>query len=82
MKNSAPKSNLHFADVCCKVFGHNYKKSRTVTSYITEYRCTRCNAEATTDEKGNLLKLTPQLKDINETLIYLCKKKRSAAASI
>lgn len=77
MKNSTPKSSLR-----CKVFGHSYKESRTVTSYITEYRCSRCDAEATTDEKGNFLQLTPQLRDINETLIYLCEKKRTTAASI
>lgn len=79
MKKTTP--NLQIAKVRCKIFGHSYKESRTVTSYITEYRCAHCNAEATTDEKGNFLTLTPQLRDINETLIYLCSKKRTTATS-
>lgn len=79
MKKNSP--SLQIAKMRCKVFGHNYKESRTVTSYITEYRCASCNAEATTDEKGNFLTLTPQLRDINETLIYLCSKKRATAAT-
>ncbi len=75
-------SNHQMPKIRCKIFGHSYKESRAVTSYITEYRCAHCNAEATTDEKGNFLTLTPQLRDINETLIYLCSKKRTTATSV
>ena len=52
----------------CSIFGHKIVTVRNVTNHFKEYRCTCCNVELTNDlqDKKNLL--TPQLREINETL--------------
>lgn len=52
----------------CSIFGHKIVTVRNVTNHFKEYKCTCCNLELTNDlqDKKNLL--TPQLREINETL--------------
>ena len=52
----------------CSIFGHKIVTVRNVTNHFKEYKCTCCNVELTNDlqDKKNLL--TPQLREINETL--------------
>ena len=52
----------------CSVFGHHYAVSKNVTSHIKEYACIHCKKQVTTDVNGNLSTLTPQLREINQTL--------------
>jgi hypothetical protein len=39
-----------------------------------EYECTVCALELTNDEKGNKTYLTPELKEINDTLKVFCRR--------
>jgi hypothetical protein len=39
-----------------------------ITNHFKEYECTVCALELTNDEKGNKTYLTPELKEINDTL--------------
>lgn len=60
------------------MFGHRFRVSKKVTSHITEYQCKTCKCELTTNETGRLDILTPELKEINETLARFYKKRRAA----
>ena len=76
--NSAPrKSSLTVNRLLCSVFGHRYIVTRKVTAHIKEFECTCCGKQVTIDVAGNLASLTPQLKEINETLAMLHQKKLS-----
>jgi hypothetical protein len=48
---------------------------RNITNHFKEYKCTVCALELTNDEKGNKTYLTPELKEINDTLKVFCRKK-------
>ncbi|WP_269227603.1 hypothetical protein [Flavobacterium eburneipallidum] len=53
--------------------------SRNITNHFKEYKCSVCGLELTDDTKGHKTFLTPELKDINETLINLYQKKHCPA---
>ena len=59
----------------CSLFGHRFITSRSVTNHFKEYKCTVCKLELTNNEKVEITSLTPELKEINETLIGFYKKK-------
>lgn len=75
MKNS--KSNpLHYGGkLWCSLFGHRFVTTRNVTNHFKEYQCVHCHLELTNDEKGRKVFLTPEHKDINETLIHFYQRK-------
>lgn len=60
----------------CKIFGHDYKVSRHVTSHVKEYICSRCQKELTIDGNGSLTELTPKLKEINDILEQFHNKRK------
>lgn len=62
----------------CNLFGHRYKTVRQITNHFHEYECSCCKKQITNDSKGRLIDLTPERKDINETLHYLFVKKHNA----
>jgi hypothetical protein len=76
----APTNNTHimsflnfiskFTDkkTACSIFGHKIVTVRNVTNHFKEYKCTVCNVELTNDLQDKKTFLTPQLKEINETL--------------
>ena len=53
----------------CSIFGHKIVTVRNVTNHIKEYQCTVCNIELTNDLQRKTTFLTPQLKEINDTLL-------------
>ncbi|MFH4963570.1 DUF1660 family phage protein [Gaetbulibacter sp. M235] len=55
-------------EIHCKMFGHDYHISRNVTYHVKEYTCTRCHKQLTTGVSGELVKLTPKFKEINDVL--------------
>ncbi len=61
--------------ILCTLFGHKFITSRKVTEHFKELECTVCHLELTNDEKGHKKFLTPELKTINESLLYLYNKK-------
>ena len=67
--------------IFCSIFGHHYSVSRKVTSHIKEYSCVHCGKQVTTDVSGNLSLLTPQLREINETLERIYRKRLNRNAS-
>ncbi|WP_083477178.1 DUF1660 family phage protein [Lacinutrix algicola] len=61
----------------CKLFGHKYEISRSVTYYVKEYKCCKCNKQLTTNSKGYLVDLTPKYKEINSILSKMHNKKQA-----
>lgn len=61
--------------ILCSFLGHKIITTRNVTNHFKEYRCSVCGLELTNDLKGHKIFLTPELKDINESLISLYKKR-------
>jgi transposase-like protein len=78
MENMSIKTTFSLGKIYCNIFGHRYRVTKKITSHVNEYQCMLCNCEATTDDKGKLTQLTPQRKEINETLISFHKKKNPA----
>lgn len=70
-------TNLGFGKMLCSVFGHRYQVSKEITPHITEYKCSICNCESTTNTNGRLDKLTPELKEINRVLADFYRKRHS-----
>ncbi len=79
MQKSTPKNSFSVMRLFCAVFGCRFKITRRVTSHINEYECIHCKKQGTTDVKGNIASMTPQLREINETLAHLYKKKSAVA---
>jgi hypothetical protein len=75
MNAPTKSSKLSVGKYLCLLFGHKYVITKRVTAHINEYECTCCKKQATVDVQGNLALLTPQLKEINETLAVLHQKK-------
>lgn len=61
-------SNFTDKKTACSIFGHKIVTVRNVTHHFKEYKCTFCNVELTNDLQDKKMFLTPQLKEINETL--------------
>lgn len=61
--------------ILCSFFGHKIITTRNVTNHFKEYKCSVCGLELTDDLKGHKTFLTPELKDINETLLSLYQKR-------
>jgi len=59
----------------CAFFGHQFITTRNVTGHFKEYQCSKCRMELTNDEKGRKISLTPELRDINETLVLFYQKR-------
>ena len=65
----------------CSLFGHKIVTTRNVTNYFREYKCSVCQLELTNDEKGHRIFLTPELRDINETIVNFYQKRHPAVPS-
>ncbi len=52
----------------CSFFGHKIVTVRNVTNHFKEFKCTVCHMELTNDLQDKKTFLTPELKEINETL--------------
>lgn len=63
----------------CSLFGHKIITTRNVTNHFKEFQCTVCQLELTNDEKGRKTFLTPELKEINETLLGFYNKRIHSA---
>lgn len=61
--------------IFCSFFGHKMITTRNVTNHFKEYQCSLCGLELTNDIKGHKTFLTPELKEINETLISVYQKR-------
>lgn len=61
--------------ILCSILGHRFIITRVITNHFKEYKCTVCQLELTNDDKGEKTFLTPELKEINETLIGFRNKK-------
>ncbi|TLP77309.1 hypothetical protein [Maribacter sp. ACAM166] len=66
----------------CNIFGHHYSISKKVTSHIKEYKCIHCQKQVTTDVRGNLSSLTPELEDINRTLEHIYQSRHTATQQV
>ena len=69
------KNHFLYRKIICLLFGHKFKTKRDVTPHFKEFECSICHLEVTNDDKGRKTFLTPELKDINETLMVLYKKR-------
>ena len=62
----------------CSFLGHEFIVTKHVTNYVKEFNCKHCGKKFTTDQSGNLTRLTPKHQEINRILerIHLKKQKR------
>lgn len=70
--------------IYCSLLGHEFVVTKHVTNYVKEFKCRHCNKHFTTDQFGNLTKLTHKHQEINRVLekIHQKKLKRKALASL
>lgn len=64
-------------NIYCSLFGHHYVVSKQVTYHVSEYKCSKCKAEMTTNGKGELIPLTPKYKEINSVLERIHQRRKS-----
>lgn len=60
----------------CSIFGHKIVTVRNVTGHFKEFKCTCCGIELTNDLQDRKTFLTPELKEINETLLNHYNKRK------
>jgi len=75
MANPTNKQNPFGSKMWCSFFGHRFITTRNITNHFKEYECSVCRTELTNDEKGHRISMTPELKDINETLINFYQRR-------
>ncbi|RTY92414.1 hypothetical protein [Flavobacterium sp. GT3R68] len=73
------KDKLLAKNILCSLFGHKFIITRNITGHFKEYECVHCHLELTNDEKGHKIFLTPEHREINETLISFYQKRHPAA---
>ncbi|HLV69720.1 MAG TPA: hypothetical protein VKY34_03355 [Xanthomarina sp.] len=64
-KTTTNRTKLKFI---CDIFGHKYRVSKKVTSHVSEYTCSCCQKQLTTNSNGKLTELTPKYREINNLL--------------
>ena len=69
------KEKILHRKILCSLLGHKFIVTRNITNHFKEFKCTVCQLELTNDEKGRKTFLTPELKEINETLIGFYNKR-------
>jgi hypothetical protein len=62
----------------CSIFGHKIETVRNVTGHFKEYKCKVCQIELTNDLQDRKTFLTPQLREINDTLLKHYNRKNLA----
>ncbi len=77
MKKTTTQHGKKFSSFFCNLFGHHYVVSKKVTSHIKEYKCLHCSKQVTTDESGGLSLLTPEMREINNTLEDMHQKRKN-----
>ena len=84
MKQTTTPNGNKLTGLFCNFFGHHFAVSKRVTQHIKEYQCIHCGKQVTTDERGKLSELTPQLKEINNTLedIHQKRARRQSVAKV
>lgn len=75
MVPSIYKSVFFSSKMKCSFFGHQIITTKNITQHFKEYKCSVCQIELTNDEKGRKTVLTPELKDINQTLALFYQKR-------
>ncbi|SFS40851.1 hypothetical protein SAMN04487906_0358 [Zhouia amylolytica] len=79
MSKSKQTPGFSLANCLCSIFGHRYKVSKKVTPHVTEFQCSVCKCEKTTDDRGHIVSLTPERKEINNTLAHFYRKRHRQA---
>lgn len=71
-------------NIYCSFLGHEFIVTKHVTNFVKEFRCKNCNKSFTTDQAGNLTRLTPKYQEINKILekVHQKKLKRKALKAI
>ncbi len=75
MDTTKIRKRIFSRKILCSLLGHKIITTRNVTNHFKEYKCSVCGLELTNDLKGHKTFLTPELKDINESLIRLYKNR-------
>lgn len=74
--NTLSLKEFHLSNkIICSILGHKIITTRNVTNHFREYKCSICGLELTNDLHGHKIFLTPELRDINEILNRLYKKR-------
>jgi hypothetical protein len=76
MKNSLLRPIYFVGKIGCHLSGHRFITTRNVTDHFKEFKCIQCGLELTNDETGKKISLTPEHRDINETLNQFYQKRQ------
>lgn len=76
MKTYNTTNQTFSVSVICTFIGHKFQEKRKITNYFSEYQCKCCGKQMTEDPRGRLIRLTPELVEINETLRMIFQKRK------
>ncbi|HLV69712.1 MAG TPA: hypothetical protein VKY34_03310 [Xanthomarina sp.] len=66
-------------NLICSLVGHDFKETKKVTDYVSEFQCLYCKKEMSTNGNGHLTPLTSRQKEINLVLHHVHKRKKIKA---
>jgi hypothetical protein len=76
MKTKSYSKGKQSQVLICSFIGHRFKTTQKITNHLSEYECRCCGKQMTEDPQGRLVSLTPELKEINDTLRKVFQRKR------
>ncbi|MBC8884548.1 hypothetical protein H9X57_17750 [Flavobacterium piscinae] len=76
MKTYTSTLSVSGTSVICSILGHKFRSTRKITNHFSEYQCRCCGKQMTEDPRGRLISLTPELRDINETLHMIFRRRQ------
>jgi transposase-like protein len=76
MKTYTTTNQSFRISVICNFIGHKYQIKRKITDHFSEYQCKCCGKQMTEDTRGRLIRLTPELIEINNTLRMIFQKRK------
>lgn len=69
-------------NLICSLVGHDFRVTKKITNYVSEFQCSHCKKQMSTNGNGHLTPLTFKQREINLLLQHIHKKKQKKAALI
>lgn len=67
-------------NLICSLVGHDFRITKKITNYVSEFQCIHCKKQMSTNGNGNLTPLTSKQREINILLQHIHKKKKKKTA--
>lgn len=77
MSQNSSNPTFLFSGFVCRISGHQYRVSKTITKHIKEYQCKVCGKEITNTSTGGLEVLNLKNRTVNRVLASFYKRRNN-----